>query len=279
MEQGTASQPNPASLDRLTGKAVFFPAGSPGGTDLGDIEMHKLELGLSREKFRLPVTRSVLMDSEDVIAIAPVFSIEGRQFHTALLPLLLLGRRDSDFAQSAVTSLAVTFTARGDQVFDLNVLNVTGVVVSVGTATMFAGIDYFLEANRGLIRLPSEAAGISDGDIVTVRFNQPALVLESFTAFSDPDRPGVLKLWEMDSKSSTPKAVWSMPGNFTVDTMGDGDPAKHRKWKVRFALSDVAKVLRRRRGIALGLGPDLSNALVDELGNPLLDENGNYLIG
>lgn len=276
MEQGTASQPNPASLDRLTGKAVFFPTGSAGGTDLGVIVMHKLDLGIEREKFRRPVSRSVLMDSEDVVAVAPVFALEGQQFHTAIIPLLLLGRRDPNFAQSAITARTVTLTARLDQVFELGAISLSNFSVKRLGVTMTAGVDYFLEPSRGLLRFPSAAAGIMEGDIVVVQFDALSLLYESYTAFDVLARDGTLKLWEMD-RSPIVKNGWIMPGTLTAETFGDGDPTKFRKWKLRFSLSGQAQVLRRITTATPAAAAVLGNVLTLDDGTPVTLADGSYV--
>ncbi len=247
MEQGTASQPNPASLDRLTGKAIFFPAGSAGGTDLGVIELHRLEYGPEREKYRVPITRSVVLETEETISVSPVFAIEGRQFHTMVLPLLLLGTRSADATQTAATGATLTITAQLGRTFDLGARNVTNVVVVklVGGATQTEGQAYFLEANKGLIRFPNWPYGIEDGASVIVTFDRPALTRESYAVFDQLNQTGTLKLFEMDSRLRSPKAEWTVPGTLTAESGGDGDPLKFRKWKVRFSPSAAPQVLRR----------------------------------
>lgn len=246
MEQGTPSQPNLQSLDRLTGTAVFTPTGQSAGVDLGDIALHALSLGAVREKRRYPVSRDTLLETEETIAVAPTFSIEGQQYHTAVLPFILLGVRNADVPQNALYDQSRDFVAASGKVFDLGLLGLSNVSVKVGSTVMVPDRDYFAEPNKGLIRLPESpyGYGIQAGDTFTVFFDAAPLLFESYTALSQLDQAGTLKLWEMDAVGV--KNLWSVPGSMSADAFGDGDPLKHRRWKLRFSPTGFPAVLRRK---------------------------------
>ncbi len=263
MEQGTASQPNLASLDRLTGTAVFFPLATPlEGIHCGDIEMHALSFNPQREHFVKVAGRDILLGSDDTIAIAPVLSIEGRQFHSAILPLLLLGTRNANLLQSYVSAGALTLTARLGKTFNLGALNLRNVVVNYPGGIAIPDVDYFLEANKGLLRFPEFPPNIADGDSITVSYQAPALAWESYAPCTQLDLEGTLQLYEMDTAGV--KALWTMPGIITADSLGDGDPSKHRKWKLRYALTNLPALCRRAGGSSVLTYDDGSPVIFDD---------------
>lgn len=245
MEQGTLTTPNLASFDRLTGKAIFFATGSAGGVDLGDILMEKFDYNPKRETVDAHIDGNVIQILEETIATNPVFTIDGQQFHSAIMPLILMGTRNADVTQASGTASTAAITAKLGQTFDIGARNITNVIVTVSAATKVADVDYFLEANKGLIRFPGTAAGIADGASVTVTFDKPAITRDSYTAFNNQNLQGILKLFEMDNRSPIPKYEYSINGTFTVDKGGDTDPAKHKQWSIRFALNGQPTVLRR----------------------------------
>lgn len=248
MEQGTLTAPNIASLDRLTGKAIFFPAGQAGGIDLGDIDMMKLDYAPKRETVDFHINGNVVLGVEETISVSPVFSIDGKQFHSAIMPLVLMGTRNSDVSQTSATGATLTIVAKLGQAFDIGARNVTNMVVTNAGATItyIADVDYFFDPYTGIIRFPSAAAGIADGASVLLTFNKPAIVRDSYTAFTNENLQGTLKVFGMDNRSGIPKSEWTLPGNFTVDKGGDNDPAKHKQWSVRFAVIGQPTVLRRQ---------------------------------
>lgn len=245
MEQGLPTSPNLGSLDKLTGKAIFFELGSAGGVDLGDIQMHKLDFGVERDKGQWAIDGNVVLAYDDVISVSPVFSIDGKQFHTPMNPLLLMGTRNTDVVQSAASGATFVFTARLGQSFDIGARNVTLTSVTVAAAGRVRDTDFFFEEKTGIIRLPVVAAGIADGVTVTVTFDKPAITRESITAFNKLNREGTLKVFEMDNRSPVPKAEWALPGTMSVESGSDGERAKERKWSVRFAVNGQPTVLRR----------------------------------
>lgn len=246
MEQGTLTTPNIASLNKITGKAIFFETGVSGGIDFGDIMAHKLDYGIEREKDQWAIDGAVVLAAEDAISVAAVFSIEGKQFHTQMNPLLLLGTANADVVQSSATGATTAITAKLGKTFDIGARNITNVVVTVSAATKVADVDYFLEANKGIIRFPNVAAGIAAEAAVVVTYDKPAITRESITAFTKLNRQGSLKIFEMDALSAIPRAEWTLPGTLSADNGGEGDRAKAQKWTVRFAVNGQPTVLRRQ---------------------------------
>lgn len=246
MEQGTLANPNINSVDRLTGKAVFIPDGQVGGYDLGSIKLHKLDLSPERESSSFAIDGNNVQSIEEITQVKPVFTLEGNQFHTAILALVWLGTRNAAATQSSGTAATFAFTAKLGQTFDIGARNITNVVVTVSAAAKTADTDFFLEANKGLIRIPEVAAGIAADASVVVTFDKPAITRDSITALNALNRNGMLKLFEMDSKSNIPKTEISMVGILSGEGPGDTDSAKEKKWSLRFAVSGQFTVLRRQ---------------------------------
>jgi hypothetical protein len=236
-----------ASLERTTGKFVLFPTGQTGGIDLGIIDMSKVDYGTQREKTMLPIEGEVVMAEEEVISVSPVITLDGRQFHSPIKPLLLMGTRNADVVQSSATGATAIIIAKLGQTFDIGKRNVTAFVLTptAGGAAYVEGVDYFLEANKGLVRFPVVAAGIADSVSVTGTFNVPALTRESYTAFNKLNLTGTAKYYEVDNKSSTVRNEWAIPGTFSMDAGGDADPAKKKKWTAKFSVNGQPTVLSR----------------------------------
>jgi hypothetical protein len=138
-----------------------------------------------------------------------------------------------------------TFTAVLGRTFDIGKRNITISTVKVGATTYVDGVDYFSEQNKGIIRLPVVAVGITAGATVVVTYNAPALTRESYTAFNNLNQTGVLQLFEMDNKSPIPMAEWNITGNLTADTAGDVDATKHKQWTMKFSVDGQPTCLRR----------------------------------
>jgi hypothetical protein len=246
MEQGTLTTPNIASLDRITGKAVFTKTGDAFGVDLGDILMHRLDYGPKREETSFHIRGNTVLAVEETTSVSPVFSIDGQQFTSQNMPLMLLGTRNADVTQSSGTAATASITAKLGKTFDLGARNITNVVVTVAAAAKAADVDYFLDAAAGLIRFPEVAAGIADAAAVTVTFDKPAITRDSYTAFNNLNLQGKLQLFEFDNRSLIPKNEWLFDGTMTAEKGGDADPLKHRQWSLRFAVNGQPTCLRRQ---------------------------------
>jgi hypothetical protein len=246
MEQGTLTTPNIASLDRITGKGIFFKTGDAFGVDLGDILMHKLDYGPKRETVAFHILGSVVLATEETTSVEPIFTIDGQQFTSQNMPLMLLGTRNADVSQASGTASTTAITAKLGKTFDIGARNISNVVVTVSAAAKAADVDFFLDAAGGWIRFPEVAAGIADGASVTVTYDKPAIVRDSFTAFNNLNLQGTLKLQEFDNRSAIPKNEWAFNGTLTADKGGDADPLKHRQWSLRFAVNGQPTCLRRQ---------------------------------
>ncbi len=246
MEQGTNSQPNLATFNRLTGKAVWFKTGALGGVDLGNIDMYGMDEGIAREKIMLAIDGNVVLGLEEAVSVSPVWTIKGKQYHSSVIPLILMGTRNADVVQTA--SGSVTLTIPGITLgltYDIGARNITVASVTVGGAAKTADVDYYLEANKGLIRFPNSAAGIVDGATVVITYSKPAITRETYTAFNNLNETGTLRLFEMDNKSQIPLSEMSLPGTISRDKGSDGDPTKHNQWALRLALNGQPTALRR----------------------------------
>lgn len=237
MEQGTTQNPNLASLERTTGKIVFFPTGSAGGDNFGVIEMVKVALNPATDKVMFPIDGNVVLGTEENVSISPVLTIDGKQFTDAVNAYLQLGTQNADATQASATAATVTITAKLGKTFDIGARNITNVVVTVGGVTKVLNTDYFLDASEGLIRFPYIAAGIADGASVLVTFDKPLLTRKSVTGGNNLNITGTLLYFERDNKSSTVRAEWNIPGTLTPTNAGDGDPTKFKKWEMKFAVS------------------------------------------
>jgi hypothetical protein len=245
MEQGTTANPNLASLERTTGKIVFFPTGVAGGDNLGVIQMVKVAFGVKTDVVMFPTDGFNIQGVQDNVSIEPVLTFEGSQFTDAVNAYLQFGTQGTDVTQSLVLAGTTTFTAKLGKTFDIGARDITNVAVTVAAVAKTLNTDYFLDPHEGLIRIPFIAAGIADAASVLVTFDKPALVRKSVTGGNALNAAGTLIYFERDGKSGTVRAEWNLPGTLSPETPGDGDPTKYKKWAMKYAVSGQWTKLNR----------------------------------
>src|ERR1044072_2123403 len=104
MEQGTTVNPNLQSLERTSGKIVFFPDTAPtNGINVGVVMMSKVDLGIESLKTLFPVDGRNLQATQENISSAPVLTFEGNQFTDDVEALMNLGTLGSDDVQNSAT--------------------------------------------------------------------------------------------------------------------------------------------------------------------------------
>lgn len=245
MEQGTSLIPNRYSFNRVTAKASFTKTGDTGGIPLGVIDMTAMDEGASREKVMFPFNGNVVLGYDEVVSVAPIYTIKGKQMHDAILELVYMGTRNADVVQSAGSTQTFSFVAVRGRVFDIGARDVTLDFVKVGAATKVADVDYFFDAGNGQIRLPESPAGIADGNTVVVTFERPARTRISITAFNQLNQTGVLRLFEMDGFSALALSEASIAGSVSRDKGADGDPTKTNQWALKFSVTGAPTFTRR----------------------------------
>jgi hypothetical protein len=238
MEQGSTANPNLGSLEKTTGKIVFFPDANPTqGENFGVIQMVKVGYGLETEKIQFPIDGAVLGATSDNIAMSPEITFEGHQITDDVEARLNLGTQNADVVQASGTGSTVTVTAKLGKTFDLGFRNISNLVATVGGVTKALNTDYFADPSEGLVRFPFVAAGIADGGSVLLTFDKAALTRKSYTGGTKLSETGKLVYFERDGKSTTVRAEWTLPGTLSPQNPGDGDPKKTKQWSMKFAVS------------------------------------------
>jgi hypothetical protein len=249
MDQGTSLVPNRSTFDRFTANAIWYPGVDAGGFDLGVIDLHTLDEGISREKVMINLEGNVELGYDEIISVAPVWQLKGKQFHSLILPLLFMGTRGADVTQTASSGVDRTVIAALGQTFDFGARSVGNSVVTVPVSgyTAIPDVDYFIDESRGTIRFPIDAAGIAEGDEVNIHFQRRLLTREVYIAFNQLNQPGNLQLFLMDSHFAEPVEEIFMPGSISRDKGSDGDPVKTDQWALRFACEGQPTILRLAR--------------------------------
>lgn len=234
-----------SSFERLTGLAFFTPAGQAGAINLGNIEMVKADYGTKSVDKMISVRGKLLLGRRDTYQAVPVFSIDGNQFASPVIPLLLMGDSLGDSAQVAGSGFTFSFTAETGLSFLIGTFGLTNVVVQVSSSTKTLGVDYFLDALNGIVSIPVTAAGISAGNTVVVTFDQPALALENYSAFTHLNRTGTLVVYAEDEAGPPAKEIWTMTVSLACKKGADFDPTKFRKFTLDAALLGNPTVQKR----------------------------------
>jgi hypothetical protein len=257
-----------ASFQRLTGLGFFTPDGQAGAISLGNVTMLKIDYGLKSVDSKASVRGRISLRQRVYTESLPVYSIDGNQFATPLIPLLLLGDQLGDYIQTAKSAQTFTFTAAAGLAFFIGAYNLTSVVVKVGSTVKTQGIDYFLDdpnvdqssavSLQGVVILPVDSEGINDGDVVTVTFDQQLLSLEQYEAFTQLSRQGTLVVFAEDEDGGPGREIWTMSVQLSCKKGADIDPTQFRKFTLEAALLAKANVMRNP-GIGiipLGVGGD-----------------------
>jgi endonuclease YncB( thermonuclease family) len=243
------------SFERLTGFALFNDdADSTGDIPLGNITA--LANDYSPKTVEIPrASRGVLtIARRDTFQVTPVYTIDGNQFHTPVIPLLLMGDRTTDLSQTSATGATYTFTAKAGRAYKLPHYNVTAIAVTVSAAAKTLGTDFFVDdpnipqsttSFNGVIILPVTAAGIADGATVTVTYNKPVLTMEVYNAFTKLNRVGTLTIFLEDEYGPPAKEIWSCRCSLTVKKGADAKPGDFRGWQLEASLFGNPTVSKR----------------------------------
>lgn len=248
MEQGTYLNPNPLALERTAGRALFKNTGASSYDDLGIIEMTKIALNPQSDKvmFALPTGAALLGIQENTI-VEPLLTIQGRQFTDIIEAYINLGSQDTDNVQSSGSAVTFNLTAALGKTFDIGARNLANVVVTVAASAKTKDVDFFLDAQAGLIRFPFIAAGIAAAAAVVVTFDKPALTRKAYIGGTIINFYGALLYQEFDSKNSyNVRAEWNFPtGQLMPKALGDVDVKKNKTWELDFAITGSWTKLKR----------------------------------
>lgn len=239
---------NLSSYERLTGKYLFTPLGDTGAIDLGNLTAVKNALGPKSVEVMLNQRGTSVLARKDTTSVAEVFTINGDQFATPIIPLLLMGDAAADYSQSSATGAIFNITAKLGRSFPIGAYNVANVVVTVSAATKTLGVDYFLDAYNGLISFPVVAAGIAADASVVVTFDKPALTMEAYTALSKLNRQGSMIVFLEDEYGPPAKEIWTAASVqlTTKDFPDAADPSKFRTWAMEMSVFGKPTVNKRK---------------------------------
>ena len=236
---------DPQSFERLTGLAYFTPAGQAGAIPLGNIQMVKSDYGLKTVDDLKSIRGVLQLRRRVTYGAVPIFSIDGNQFATPTIPLLLLGTRLADLAQASATASTFTFTSAAGQAFWVGAYNISNVSVASGGMPMAQGTDYFIDLFNGMVLVPVLGSGIPDGAAAVVTFDQAAFTLEQYLAFTTLSRTGSLVVFAEDEFGPPAKEIWTMQVSLTCKKGADMDPSKFRMFTLEAALLGTPLVQKR----------------------------------
>ena len=243
------------SFERLSGLAFFTPAGESSAIPLGNIELLKLDFGLKTRDYLLSLRGDLQLRKRKVLGRVPVYSIQGNQFPTETIPLLILGERANDYSQAASSSQIFTFTATPGRGVRLPQVAVSITSVAVGTDIKVLGYDYFVDdpaldpqdplSHNGWIILPGRGGTIVAGDTVQVNYSVFPLTLEEYTAFSLTSRDGTLEVQCEDEYGPPARETWIMSVTLYCKSAPDTHTDKFRSYNLEAAVYGKPTVRKR----------------------------------
>jgi hypothetical protein len=221
------------NYDRLSGEAIFIPAGQTGGINLGNITMHKLDYGVERKEHFKSVGGVRKVDRTDVISIKPEYEIEGDEYHSKIYPILLFGTQSANKVQGAASAQSVTLTDVGLGLsYFVGKLKLSNVVVKVGSVVKTLGTDYAADVDTGFIRI-LEGGTIAALDDVIVEFNCGAITQESFKAFTQTKRFGTMTIFDRDGYDTFPKRTVTFPCDLFPENFGENNGEDFAKYTLK----------------------------------------------
>jgi hypothetical protein len=243
------------SFERLTGAAFFNDDDdTTGDIPLGNIQMLKADFNPKTVEIPRASRGVTTLARRDTHQVSPVYSIDGDQFHTPIIPLLLMGTRLADLSQSSATGSTFTFTAKAGKAYRIGKFNITITTVQVSSVSKTLGTDFFVDdpnltqslvSFNGVIILPVTAAGIADGATVTVTYNAAAVTMEQYSAFTKLNRTGTLVVFAEDEFGPPAKEIWTMKVSLTVKAGADITPDKFRKFTLEASIFGSPTVQKR----------------------------------
>jgi hypothetical protein len=244
------------SFERLTGLALFTPDGDSAAISWGNIELVRFDAGLKSRDFFAAIRGKTVLRKRKVMGTTPIYSIDGSQWSSPMIPDLLLGSQVGDYEQDAGSGFSFVFTATPGRGVELPHVAALISSVMVQGDSKVLGYDFFvddptieqsLQSFNGWVFLPLDSGTIVAGDVVTVHYSAPALALEQYSAFSTLSRDGMLIVFVEDEYG--PPALWKWIMDVTVycKAVSDTQVSAYRTFTMEAAVYGNPIVRRRRQ--------------------------------
>ncbi len=241
------------NFQRLSGRAYFQATGQAGMICIGNIVMHKLDPKVERKDIMRYENGMKRLARTDVLGVNPEYEIQGDEFNSLNIPILIWGDRVADSVQQATGALTATINgalpgmtyALGGYV-NAEVATVTP-TAPANAAPLVEGTDFAVDAMKGLVTFLAGGAVPVGGGSYIVAFSAAAVTRETYTTFTNMQRRGVLALYEIDSPedSNLPLNSITYPVTLYCDSDGEAKVDDNQKFTLRARLTGPGKVLRR----------------------------------
>lgn len=189
--------------------------------DLGNVEDYKFDPKLTRKEHMASAAGVKRTDLSLIADATPKYSLTLDEFTNDLEALLTLATQGPDAVQNAGNINAEALTANAQQgrtYFTVNA-GISAVVVKVGATVMVLGTDYTVDLGSGAITIL--AAGIANGNAVTVNYTAAAITNHTFTGFQTLLTQGNFKLVEYDQFSAVPRQTSTFGGQLYITNWGE----------------------------------------------------------
>ena len=241
------------NFQRLSGTGYFQLSGQAGMICLGNIVMHKLDPKVERKDIMRYGGGSKRLARTDVLGVNPEYQIDGDEFNSLNLPLLVWGQRGDDTVQTATGALTATLIgAMPGMTYPLGgfvdvAVTAVAFAAPLGSPPLAEGEDYSVDAMKGLVTIL--AGGAVTGGIrnLIVSFSAAAVTRETYLPFTNLQQRGVLSLYENDlpEDSNLPLNSITYPVTLYCDNPGEAKVDDNQKYTLRARLTGPGRVLRR----------------------------------
>jgi hypothetical protein len=244
--------------ERLSGRGYFTPTGATQGTDLGNIDMFKIDFGIKRKE-HFGARRGVqTLDRFDAFGSQAVWTLTCDEFVSPLLAFALAGTKNANFVQAAAPAATFNFTFA---------LTMIGATLDIGKYGLYTASlttpsskvegytnDYVIDRGAGKIYFPATTTITAGAGVVT--YSAPAITYDSITALNVLNRNGLLEIHGEDDsgQGKDPSAVDAVPPSrylfslpqciLSADESGEFKVDDYRKVTIKVTATSAMTVKR-----------------------------------
>jgi len=173
--------------EKLTARLFYKPTGQAGYTDAGNVKEYADATTRSLVTHMRAEDGFRVVNDEQVNEEHPAFTFLLTERDVPQEKLISLARRETDVTQSFNEGVTATLEAVAvSQWFAIGAYNIENVAVTASeSGALVEGTDYQIDKENGRLFV-EPSAGVSDGEDLTVTFDQGAVTFERYTSQKTP---------------------------------------------------------------------------------------------
>jgi hypothetical protein len=244
--------------ERLSGRGYFTPTGATQGTDLGNIDMFKIDFNIKRKEHFGSRRGIQTLDRFDAFSSQALWTLTCDEFVSPLLSFAWAGTKNADIVQAAAPAATFNFTFA---------TTMKGATLDIGKYGLYSAslttpsskvegytADYVIDRAAGKIYFPATTTITAGAGVVT--YSAPAITYDSITALNILNRNGLLEIHGEDDsgQGKDPVAVDAVPPSryvfklpqciLSADESGEFKVDDYRKVTIKVTATSAMTVTR-----------------------------------